>query len=821
MADERNTHRKWSLEEIDELLQDSGMLPRDGDSVVDLEDVAPTPKAAPFNPRPARNDNIEHQIKTQTVERSDSVAEPQVYGNFVSEKYRERFFNKPVQNLEKTSEHAAIPPEEQRYERSGFVKKKSSFESTNEFSPVPNLVPDHKLEGRTASGKTIVFDDKKHTRTIGLRSLAVTDGDAHDVELPNEDDGAQLSFEGFNTDEDVDIVDEKEVEAELMKKRRQKVESFTMTGETETPAEDEPQKRYGTDEYRTQDDKFKVAYYLKKKKNTALAGTVVCALCSVALVVLSLIAKNLASGGKVYLIISIALSLLASGVNFSELVDSFKSIIKLKFDRFSGSVLAIFVSVIQCLVLLFSDVPFENGVSMFCGAAVFALGLNIAGEYYEYKRIIRNFTYLASSDEIYAISPIEKSEVAYEIGRGLLLDSPSVLSSQRTLFPDRFVELSRKGYPSDEISRKLVPIGFAASVAVGFVTLLVSKDIRNAVTAMSGCFCLSVPYFACLTDSIAIGKVSKKMRKKGGVLTGWQSYNECESANAIAVDSADIFDKDGGNVFGIHPFYDIEIDRAIIYTASLLVASGGPLGNLFKRVIVDDVSLLPPVDTLAYEDKLGLSAWIFNRRVLVGSKELLRNHNVEIPDIALVERHLFEGRYPLYLAIDGKAAAAFIISYDVDDENARLLKTIESDSITVLVRSDDANITDEMVSKKLLLPQSGVKVLSAVSGDLYKRYVKETTSAADSLLIHDGRAYSFLYAVKSALSLGTFKQVLKVFQSCAMGIGIALVAVLSFASGLAHLNCLQLIITQILFTAVTVAVVSGSNFIKNFERRRK
>ena len=821
MADERKTQRKWSLEEIDELLQDSGMLPRDSDSVIDIEDVAPTPKATPFNPRPARNDNIEHQIKTQVIERSDSVAEPQVYGNFVSEKYRDRFFNKPVQNLQKTAEHATVPPEEQRYERSGFVKKKSSFESTNEFSPVPNLVPDHKLDGKTASGKTIVFDDKKHTRTIGLRSLAVTDGDAHDIELPPEEDDAQLTFEGFNNEE-VNIVDEREVEEELIRKRRHKVSSFTITGEISTPKEEEePVKRYGTDEYRTADDKFKVAYYLKKKKNTAFAGAVVSGICAAVLVVLSLIAKGFPDGGKIFAALSLAITIAAFVANIGFVSDGIKSLAKLKFNRFTGCFVAVVASIIQCIVLLIAEAPFENGISMFCGAAVFALGLTMAGEYYEFKRISRNFTYIVSKDEIYSIAPIEKNEVAFEIGRGLLLDDPAVLSSQRTLFPGRFIEFSRRSYPSDEISGKLIPIGLIASLVVGFVTLIVSRDIRNAVTAFSGCVCLSIPYFSCLADSIAVSKVCKKLRKKGAVLTGWQAFNECENANALAIDSSDVFDKEGGNVFGIHPFYDIGIDEAIIYTSALLIASGGPLGNLFNRVIVGETSLLPPVDTLAYEDKLGLSAWIFNRRILVGSKELLRNHNVEIPDIALVERHLFEGRYPLYLAIDGKAAAAFIISYDVDAANAKLLKTIEADSISLLVRSDDANITDEMVARKLLLPQSGVKVLSAVSGDLYKNYVKETTSAADSLLVHDGSAYSFLYAIKSALSLGTFKQVLKVFQSCAMGIGIALVAVLSFVSGLGHLNCVQLIITQAVFTVATLGTVTGSHFIKNFERRKK
>ena len=40
MADERKNPRKWSLEEIDELLQDSGMLPRDDNSEEAVEDAA-------------------------------------------------------------------------------------------------------------------------------------------------------------------------------------------------------------------------------------------------------------------------------------------------------------------------------------------------------------------------------------------------------------------------------------------------------------------------------------------------------------------------------------------------------------------------------------------------------------------------------------------------------------------------------------------------------------------------------------------------------------------------------------------------------------
>ena len=821
MADERKNPRKWSLEEIDELLQDSGLMPRGGDALEYVEEIEYTPKAVSFNPRPSHNENIEHRIIKETVERSDSVAEPQVYGAIVSEKYRDRFYNKPVQNIEKTAEHKIIPPEEQKFERGGFVRKKSNFESTSDFSPVPNLVPDNKSADEPVTDKTVVFNDKKHTRTIGLRSLAVTDGDAHEVELPEEEDDAQLTFEGFHSEE-TNTVDEKEIEEELNRKRKEKTENFTITGDIteEEKTETSNNRKYGTDEYRTADDKFKVSYYLKKKRNTAVVGAVISYISFVLLMVVSMIAKNATTGGIGYVLVALLLTIIPGAVNFEVLLDGIKAIKGFNFNRNTGCFVALAATLIQQIVFLFSTDPFEKGLSLFAPLAVLVLAFTMTGEFFELKRISDNFLYITRGTDIYSIGPIEKTEAAFEIGRGLLLDDPSVLSSQKTVFPRRFIELSRKYYPSDDISKRLIPIGLGVSLLVGVISLIVTKHFLSAVSAFSACVCVTVPYFSFVADTIAITKVSKALRKKGGSISGWEAFRQCENANAVVVDSADVFDENGGNVYGIHLFYDIRIDEAIINTAALTIASGGPLGNLFKRVIVGEMSFLPPVDTLAYEDKLGLSAWIFNRRVLVGNGDLLRNHNVEIPDTALIERHLTEGRYPLYLAIDGKAAAVFIVSYDVNGDNARLLKKIERNSISVLVRSDDANITDEMVAKNLSLPRSGVKVLSAVSGDIYMNYKKATTSAADALLLHDGKASSFLYAVKNALSLGDFKQILNTFQICSMGIGVAIVAALSLVSGLEHMNCIQLVFVQLFFMGFSAFTISGGNLLKTIQHKK-
>ncbi len=827
MADERKSGRKWSIEEIDALLQDSGMLPKEEM----VEESASVKKAEAINPRPVRNEEIKHQIISEKIEHSEGSGEPQVYGAFVSEKYRDRFFNRPIQNLEKTAEHPIVPEDEQKYERSGFVKQKSSFEHTADLSPVPTLVPDDRINEQGLSDKTIVFGDVKEetendkyqdakTRTIGLRSLAVTDGNAHEQELPDEYEDSQLSFEGFHTQE-VDIVDEREVEEELIKKRKVKASTFTITSDITEEEKEASPKKYGTDEYRTPDDKFKVSYYLKKNKNTSFAGMVASYICFGLLTALSIFAMNFPETEKGILIASLIVLIITIGANVNTLLDGFRSFKGMKFGKNTGSVFSVFAAFIQNIAFLFASAePFDNGLSLLTAAAVLPLAFNRTAEYLEYKRIAENFEYIANN-ELYSIGKIEKKQTAFEIGRGLLLDDPSILVSQKTSFPRRFIELSQKFYPSDDVNKRLVPISFGASVLVGAVTLLITKDTLSAITAFTGAVCVSVPYFSYLVDVLIISKTSKKLLEKGGVLAGWDAFNECTSANAIAFDSADIFDENGGNVFGIHPFYDIQIDEAILYTASLLIKSGGPLGNLFKRIIVGETSLLPPVDSLTYEDKLGLSAWIFNRRILVGNGDLLRNHNVVIPDVALIERHLCDGRYPLYLAIDGKAAAVFIVSYDVNNENARLLKSIEKKSLSLLVRSDDANITDEMVSSKLALPQSGVKVLSSVSGDIYKNYCSGVTSAADALLMHDGKPHSFLSAINAALSLGSVKHILNIFQTCAMGIGFAIVSALAFVSGLSSLNCIQLIVVQSFFAAFTIFVMTGSHIATNGKTKKK
>ena len=795
MSDDNNpAPHEWSLEEIDELLRDSGAVVLFDEE--ESADEALPPKAESVDPRSTRIDKTKHFVVPGAVEHSGSNQDTAVFNGLESDKYRNRFLNKPKQNIVKTAEHEPVS-ETGTYERSGFVKKAGSFKIGDELEPVPVLVTDDTI---------IAEDEAADGRTKKLRAFADTDGNAHDVELPDDEDDMQLSFEGFNEPDEVAHVDEQEVEAELDIKRRKIAEQFVITKQEETDPAEKHAEKLGVDEYRTVNDKSNVASLLKQKVGNALYSTVAMWAIFVLLAAISTASFIIQAGDKAFITAALLLMCAAGAVSHELIIDGVRSFKNFAFNRNAGAFIALCGGILQAALLYFDGTPFADGFKLYSAACVFPLALNMTAQYLEKRRIKKNFDVI-SENEMYSIGSIEKKETAFEIGRGLLLDEPLVLASQKTAFPRRFLELSGKYYPSDELNKKCLPISAAASFIVGLITLIISKNILCGVSAFSAVLSVSVPYSSFFADVLAITGVSDKLLKNGSVIAGWEAFRECSAANAAVADAADIYDKKGGNIYGVKTYHSMKIDEAILDTASLLIASGGPLGNLFRQVIQDKTELLSPVDTLAYEDKLGLSAWIHNRRVLVGSVQLLRNHNVEVPEKESYEKYLLSGRYPLFLAIEGKIAALFIVSYDISEQNAPYIRRIEKSGISLLVKSDDANITDKSVAKDLGVSRGGVKVMSAVSSDIYNSYRNEVTTAADALLMHDGKAETFFEAVASALLLGRTLHLSSLIQVISTGIGVVFAAILAFISATEQLTCIQLILTQLMFAVASACAV--------------
>jgi hypothetical protein len=269
-------------------------------------------------------------------------------------------------------------------------------------------------------------------------------------------------------------------------------------------------------------------------------------------------------------------------------------------------------------------------------------------------------------------------------------------------------------------------------------------------------------------------------------------------ANAVVMDSADIFDRSRCTMHGMKDFKNIRIDDVLLYAAAMVIKSGGPMRESFEQVVDGRQDLLPPVKELVYEDKLGIAARIHGQKVLLGNRNMLVHHNIDVPEKALEERYSHSGRKVIYLAVAGKIAALFVVSYAVDKNLTGYFRALENSGIQVLVRTNDVNVTEELVSKSFGMPQENFKILSSVAGRLFKRRREAVCDRLPSAIVHDGTAFSMLKAVAAA---------------CTIGSGIKLGAILQIVlSALGFVACMALYCTSAgaIFNGITAALFMGA-----------
>lgn len=823
----------WSLEEIDALLSDSvsTAAPSKDSGETQNEKTRRISKTRDdfFDPRPARNENIRHNIKTTKVEHSptgDMPASPS--GALENDKYRQRFINRPVRNLEKTQEHAAtfgVNPEKP-IEREGVIKRESNFKYTQDLAPLPTLVSPEEvlaqdaLERKKKTGGVIDANEREKTPAGGAPA----------------DTLGQIRIDGFDdAEEPVLKVDEDEVERELYERRREKAKEFSVNTQVLPEREkgsdalqghiysEAPQKKkekkaaytYENDEFRFSDDKIRFTYSLKRRYKDVLISLVMqaasllllCVLCAIPVFGEGVSFAFFGGSEKIFLISCAAAAAIGIGAGFRTLKKGFLSLVRFKPDCASCALFAVIVSVIQFIVLLIAEGTVFTAVPPYFAVGVAALLFFGAGELMRYRRALLNFRFITDTEPLFAVESICKEDEAFEIGRGLLLGEPDIKASMRTLFPSGFMELSSKRFVSDGLSGRLFPITLALAAAAGVVAGIIHKDYLTGFGTFAAASCIGLPVCAYLSDNVVLSAVSKRLLGSGAMISGYEAMDNCLGTNAVALESSQIFDASKCNIFGIKTFHSMRVDEAILFTAAMIIGAKAPLSGVFDSVILGRRELLPPVEALAYEDKLGLSAWIHNRRVLVGSRELLTNHNVETPTKDFEKKYLHDGRCPLYLAIEGKIAAMFIVSYEGNTALSPLIRCAEKNGVTLLVKTSDANITEDMICSALRLPPGSTKVLSAIAGEIFEECRKEVKPNAQAHILHDGGAYSMLKALCAVFSLGSFKSVVTIMQTVGCAIGVAFTAVLSFTAGLSQISPLRIIFYQLFWAALTAVFI--------------
>lgn len=721
---------------------------------------------------------------------------------------------------------AKAPQSAETIEKPGVILKRGPLSETSGLEPLPQVIPAEEFVG-SGDDKPASIEDQPFTNPAA----------------GNQPEEEQMMLSGFGEEPETEKIDEDELRSELDKKRAEKKKKFVLLGglgddepqEDENPPEekeDEPEeqpekKRKHSEkaplEYEKPEQRGRVYNSLKNAASqfkTSVIG--LCVLEGVSLLLL-LIPKILEwaaidapafdRGGAGLAAANIVLLLASFYLAFPNILSGVKALANGRVTGGAVGGLTFILALVQTILSFFNKSPEGASGMFYCAAAIFALLMTAENSSRGTARVMQNFLFCTAKRKsgLYGIRAIESEKDAFEVGRALKMGNPDILYSGRVEFPADFIKNSEANSPADSCIKRSLIISSAVSVLLAVISGIITKDIFQAFGVLTGAFCLTSPCAIELALMIPLYLENRKLNSEGGMIAGYDAALECSEAVAASVDSADLFDRAACEMHGMKDFHTVRIDDVLLYAVAIVLKSGGPLTDVFNRIIGGSTELLPPVRDMIYEDRLGLSATIYNQRVLLGNRNLLTHHNIEVPLKSEEDKVKRNGRKILYIAIDSQVAAMFVFNYAEDASLKDSINEMADNGFSLVVRTDDPNVTDELIAARFGIAQKDIKMTLSHGARIFSAYRDSVVDSAPTKVMHDGSARSYFKSIAACGRLANFASRWAVFALIVQAV-VAAGAILCVAlKAFAFVSPLTAVIVQ-------TAIVAFSVILEKFKR---
>ncbi len=721
---------------------------------------------------------------------------------------------------------AKEPQSAETIEKPGVILKRGPLSETSGLEPLPQVIPAEEFVG--------LGDDKP---------ASIEDQPFTNPAAGNQPEEEQMMLSGFGEEPETEKIDEDELRSELDKKRAEKKKKFVLLsglGDEEPQEdenlpeekEDEPEEQHEKKkkhsekaplEYEKPEQRGRVYNSLKNVASqfkTSVIG--LCVLEGVSLLLL-LIPKILEwaaidapafdRGGAGLAAANIVLLLASFYLAFPNILSGVKALANGRVTGGAVGGLTFILALVQTILSFFNKSPEGASGMFYCAAAIFALLMTAENSSRGTARVMQNFLFCTAKRKsgLYGIRAIESEKDAFEVGRALKMGNPDILYSGRVEFPADFIKNSEANSPADSCIKRSLIISSAVSVLLAVISGIITKDIFQAFGVLTGAFCLTSPCAIELALMIPLYLENRKLNSEGGMIAGYDAALECSEAVAASVDSADLFDRAACEMHGMKDFHTVRIDDVLLYAVAIVLKSGGPLTDVFNRIIGGSTELLPPVRDMIYEDRLGLSATIYNQRVLLGNRNLLTHHNIEVPLKSEEDKVKRNGRKILYIAIDSQVAAMFVFNYAEDSSLKDSINEMADNGFSLVVRTDDPNVTDELIAARFGIAQKDIKMTLSHGARIFSAYRDSVVDSAPAKVMHDGSARSYFKSIAACGRLANFASRWAVFALIVQAV-VAAGAILCVAlKAFAFVSPLTAVIVQ-------AAIVAFSVILEKFKR---
>ena len=452
-----------------------------------------------------------------------------------------------------------------------------------------------------------------------------------------------------------------------------------------------------------------------------------------------------------------------------------------------------------------------SSFTLLSGIAALGLCLALMGDRVMLAAVKNGYDLAMREPEHRGAFRVKDKDLIRTLARSLEQEDPWILLSRKADWSESFLDLSFSVRASERRAQKTSYILLGAAVLSGLVFLLFGGGINGMAAASTAMLCMGAPLSSTLIAGLAALRLQKSAETVGAVVPGWASIEELGGVDTVQVDSDDLFTLDSVTLEDIRIFKGGRIDRAILYTASVLNQSCETLRGLFRQIIEDKTEILYPVKDLEIHRGLGFAAWCDNNRILIGNRAYLESEGVTLPEIDYENEHSKNGSLQiLYLAVSGSLHAMFVLRSVGGRNAARGLEVLQKENIRLLVSCLDPSLTARHITEAYHLPEGMVSLLDQEQCralEAAEAPAEAETAAKDTCcMIHTKGFASMTGGLRAAEQAQNAETTATTVQMVSVWFSVVIGVLLTYAGSIGFLSVAAVLMYQAAWSGLSIAV---------------
>ena len=536
---------------------------------------------------------------------------------------------------------------------------------------------------------------------------------------------------------------------------------------------------------------------LKKQLSVELEKNRRCMIICGVLFAVSLVLTLFFRGFSFYGYASLLISLIGCAMCFPAFIKSFKAIRDLAAVSDTALAVMSFFVLIHNIALL----GLEQTSSAYTLCVIFACLLRVCSDYFRLMGRSRFVSMALKSKSLSILQRIPVRNDAASFAKNVSKDDKSDIFYCADAYLDTSLdEPGNEGIKENKYYIFSMSLVLLASLIVGLICFVTELSGLSFISALTATVCMLIPVMYDPLSRILFYRNGKEMLKQGACISGREALEHISSSDGFVLDARDVF---AGEVsrFRKSAISNIAQTDSAVFAALLLREAGSVLAPCFDEFLEQMNITLPPVENLLYEERQGYSAWVLDRKILVGNRQMLLNHSISVPSKEQ-EKAYGKGRYVMYVVIDGEISATFLVNYKVLSSLRKYSRDFNKTGLVLMLSSKEAFLDEEIVAAKFSLDASSVKVLSSRAGAVMEKY-NSLENQSPTGLICSRKKRSIMHLIMGCYNSNACDRFILTMMLLGQVLGFILLVLSPILKMPVFLNPVAIVFLRLLWGAVT------------------